>query len=97
MAPTTFKVSKLSVMKTAWAMKKDQRFGWGRTFSFCLKAAWKEEKRKAERYNDYIDFKYGLGKYSYNNRVESKPRTLDLSYMAGTLTDYYRNNTYNGD
>ena len=28
MAPTTFKVSKRSVMKAAWAMKKDKRFGW---------------------------------------------------------------------
>jgi|GEM_PF-452888 len=100
MKTTKYKTSKSRVMTKAWEMKKGKT-GWAFTFSQCLKQAWKEEKRKVERWNDDYDRNHFLGKYSAKYMAEinaSIPKSVaNINFLANTLTSYYANNMYNGD
>ena len=100
MKTTKYKTSKRRVMQYAWEMKKGKT-GWAFTFSQCLVKAWAVEKINVERWNNQYEIDNCLGRYTAENIAKLKAsipkHTVDLSYLANTLTNYYSNNMYNGD
>lgn len=96
---TAPKYNRSYLMKSAWNMFKAGKKYRNHvlTFSECLKEAWKAEKAR---------FTKAMDLYTLWNKAAAEQRKCDegrnigtcsMSFMAGTLVDYYASNRYNGD
>lgn len=96
---TAPKYDKSNLMKSAWNMFKAGKKYRNHvlTFAECLKEAWKAEKT---RFIKAMDMYTLWNKAAEEQRKRDAGRnigTCSMSFMAGTLVDYYASNRYNGD
>ncbi|WP_145996419.1 hypothetical protein [Dysgonomonas massiliensis] len=87
----TTKYNKSEIMRKAWAIYKSGHSIYSMSFSASLERAW--EIAKKNRSTEIRKAEEQVWANDWNNNNTS----FDLNILAPTLSNYYANNTYNGD